>query len=138
MKEQPEHSLLLKWLILTGLIIFLVFIAWDEGVFTLLFAIAGTRCLREPGAGPWRARLDRASREVPEHRRADPRHERRDPARSRQAAGPSRACQRDPRTAGVAAGGLAGPPLIRSSDRRATQAPRTLFRPASISSRVNW
>lgn len=43
MKEQPEHSLLLKWLILTGLIIFLVFIAWDEGVFTLLFSIDKSR-----------------------------------------------------------------------------------------------
>ena len=39
MKEQPEHSLLLKWLILTGLIIFAAIIAWNEGVFALLFTI---------------------------------------------------------------------------------------------------
>ena len=39
MKEKPEHSLLLNWLILTGLILFSVIIAWNEGVFALLFAI---------------------------------------------------------------------------------------------------
>lgn len=39
MKEQPEHSLLLKWLILTGLIAFSFIIAWNEGVFSLLFSI---------------------------------------------------------------------------------------------------
>jgi flagellar motor component MotA len=39
MKEQPEHSLLLKWLILTGLIVFSVIIAWNEGVFAQLFGI---------------------------------------------------------------------------------------------------
>lgn len=39
MKEQPEHSLLLKWLILTGLIFFAIIIAWNEGVFALLFDV---------------------------------------------------------------------------------------------------
>ena len=39
MKEQPEHSLFLKWLILTGFILFSVIIAWNEGVFALLFSI---------------------------------------------------------------------------------------------------
>ena len=39
MKEQPEHSLFLKWLILTGFILFSVIIAWNEGVFVLLFSI---------------------------------------------------------------------------------------------------
>lgn len=43
MKEQPEHSLLLKWLILTGLIAFSVIIAWNEGVFALLFSIDKSR-----------------------------------------------------------------------------------------------
>ncbi len=39
MKEQPEHSLLLKWLILTGLIIFSLIVAWNEGVLSMLFSI---------------------------------------------------------------------------------------------------
>jgi flagellar motor component MotA len=43
MKEQPEHSLLLKWLIITGLIAFSVIIAWNEGVFSLLFHIDKSR-----------------------------------------------------------------------------------------------
>jgi flagellar motor component MotA len=43
MKEQPEHSLLLKWLILTGLIAFAVIIAWNEGIFALLFNIDKSR-----------------------------------------------------------------------------------------------
>jgi flagellar motor component MotA len=43
MKEQPEHSLLLKWLILTGLITFSVIIAWNEGVFALLFNVDKSR-----------------------------------------------------------------------------------------------
>ncbi|MBL1142365.1 MAG: hypothetical protein HND53_10075 [Proteobacteria bacterium] len=43
MKEQPEHSLLLKWLILTGLIAFSIIIAWNEGVFSLLFNIDKSR-----------------------------------------------------------------------------------------------
>lgn len=43
MKEQPEHSLLLKWLILTGLIAFAVIIAWNEGVFATLFYIDKSR-----------------------------------------------------------------------------------------------
>ena len=29
MKEQPEHSLLLKWLILTGFIFFTIIAAWN-------------------------------------------------------------------------------------------------------------
>lgn len=43
MKKQPEHSLLLKWLILTGLISFAFIICWDEGVFSLLFNIDKSR-----------------------------------------------------------------------------------------------
>lgn len=43
MKEQPEHSLLLKWLILTGLIAFSLIIAWNEGIFSLLFSIDKSR-----------------------------------------------------------------------------------------------
>ena len=43
MKKQPEHSLLLKWLILTGLISFAFIIAWDEDVFSLLFNIDKSR-----------------------------------------------------------------------------------------------
>jgi len=43
MKEQPEHSLLLRWLILTGLIIFSVVISWNEGVISLLFGIDQSR-----------------------------------------------------------------------------------------------
>lgn len=43
MKEQPEHSLLLKWLILTGLIAFSVIITWNEGVFSMLFSIDKSR-----------------------------------------------------------------------------------------------
>ena len=37
MREQPEHSLLLKWLILTGLILFSVITAWNEGIISLLY-----------------------------------------------------------------------------------------------------
>ncbi len=43
MKEQPEHSLLLRWLILTGLIAFSFIIAWNEGVFSLLISIDKSR-----------------------------------------------------------------------------------------------
>jgi flagellar motor component MotA len=43
MKEQPEHSLLLRWLILTGLIIFSAIIAWNQGVISLLFSIDQSR-----------------------------------------------------------------------------------------------
>lgn len=43
MKEQPEHSLLLRWLILTGLIAFSVIIAWNEGIFSSLFHIDKSR-----------------------------------------------------------------------------------------------
>jgi len=43
MKEQPEHSLLLRWLILTGLIVFSFIIAWNEGVFSLLITIDKSR-----------------------------------------------------------------------------------------------
>ena len=35
MKEQSEHNLLLKWLILTGLISFSVVAAWSEGIIFL-------------------------------------------------------------------------------------------------------
>jgi flagellar motor component MotA len=43
MKEQPEHSLLLRWLILTGLISFSLIIAWNEGVISSLFSIDKSR-----------------------------------------------------------------------------------------------
>jgi flagellar motor component MotA len=43
MKEQPEHSLLLRWLILTGLIAFSLIITWNEGVLSLLFSIDKSR-----------------------------------------------------------------------------------------------
>lgn len=39
MKEQQEHNLLLRWLILTGLIAFSVIVAWHQGVFSSLFSI---------------------------------------------------------------------------------------------------
>ena len=39
MKEQPEHSLLLKWLILTGFIFFTIIVAWNEGVILLLYTV---------------------------------------------------------------------------------------------------
>ncbi len=39
MKEQIEHNLLLKWLILTGLISFSVIAAWNEGVILLLYSV---------------------------------------------------------------------------------------------------
>jgi len=39
MKEQPEHSLLLRWLILTGLIVFSLIVAWNEDVISLLFSV---------------------------------------------------------------------------------------------------
>ncbi len=43
MKEQPEHSLFLRWLILTGLVVFSLIIAWNEGVISLLFSIDKSR-----------------------------------------------------------------------------------------------
>ena len=43
MKEQPEHSLLLRWLILTGLIIFSLIVAWHEDVITMLFTVDKSR-----------------------------------------------------------------------------------------------
>ena len=43
MKEQSEHNLLLKWLILTGLITFSVVAAWNEGVISLLFSVDKSR-----------------------------------------------------------------------------------------------
>ncbi len=43
MKEQIEHSLLLRWLILTGLIAFSLIIAWNENVLSLLFSIDKSR-----------------------------------------------------------------------------------------------
>jgi hypothetical protein len=39
MKEQPEHILLLKWLILTGFIFFTIIAAWNEGVLLLLYTV---------------------------------------------------------------------------------------------------
>lgn len=39
MKDQHEHDLLLKWLILTGLIAFAFIISWNEGIFSLLINI---------------------------------------------------------------------------------------------------
>ncbi len=39
MKEQIEHNLLLKWLILTGLISFSVIAAWNVGVIFLLYSV---------------------------------------------------------------------------------------------------
>lgn len=39
MKEHPEHSLLLRWLILTGLIIFALIVAWNEDIIIALFAV---------------------------------------------------------------------------------------------------
>ena len=43
MKEQPDHSLLLRWLILTGLIAFSLLIAWNEDVIGLLFSVDKSR-----------------------------------------------------------------------------------------------
>lgn len=37
MKEQPEHGLLLRWLILTGLIAFSFIVSWHEEIIGLLF-----------------------------------------------------------------------------------------------------
>ena len=37
--KEPEHILLLKWLILTGLIIFTVIVAWHEGVILMLYSV---------------------------------------------------------------------------------------------------
>ncbi len=39
MKDQLEHNLLLKWLTLTGLIVFSVVVAWNEGVIGMLYAV---------------------------------------------------------------------------------------------------
>ncbi len=39
MKAQPEHSLLLRWLILTGLIAFALIVSWNEGIISLLFSV---------------------------------------------------------------------------------------------------
>ena len=39
MKEQPEHTLLLRWLILTGLIAFALIVAWNEDIISLLFSV---------------------------------------------------------------------------------------------------
>lgn len=43
MKEQPQHSLLLRWLILTGLIGFSLIVAWNEGIISLLFSVDKSR-----------------------------------------------------------------------------------------------
>ncbi len=39
MKEQPEHGLLLQWLILTGVIAYALIVAWDKGIIILLFSV---------------------------------------------------------------------------------------------------
>ena len=39
MKEKPEHILFLKWLTLTGIIVFAVVVAWHQNVITLLFHV---------------------------------------------------------------------------------------------------
>jgi flagellar motor component MotA len=39
MKQQPEHILLLRWLILTGLIVFALIITWNEGIVSSLFSV---------------------------------------------------------------------------------------------------
>jgi len=43
MHHKPEHSLLLHWLILTGLIAFALIIAWHENLIQLLFAVDRSR-----------------------------------------------------------------------------------------------
>ena len=43
MKEQPEHSLLLRWLILTGLIAFSFIVSWHEDIISLLFNVDRSR-----------------------------------------------------------------------------------------------
>ena len=43
MNEDSEHNLLLKWLILTGFIIFSVVAAWNEGVISLLYSVDKSR-----------------------------------------------------------------------------------------------
>lgn len=39
MKEHPEHSLLLRWLIFTGLISFALIVAWNEDIIAALFSV---------------------------------------------------------------------------------------------------
>ncbi len=39
MKEHPDHSLLLRWLILTGLIVFALIVAWNEDIISSLFSV---------------------------------------------------------------------------------------------------
>ena len=43
MKEKPEHILFLKWLILTGIIVFAVVVAWDQNIIALLFHVDKSR-----------------------------------------------------------------------------------------------
>ncbi len=43
MREQPDHSLLLRWLILTGLIVFAFIVAWHQDVLTALFYVDKSR-----------------------------------------------------------------------------------------------
>ena len=43
MREQPKHSLLLRWMILTGLIIFAFIIAWHQDVLATLFYVDKSR-----------------------------------------------------------------------------------------------
>ncbi|MEQ8290183.1 MAG: MotA/TolQ/ExbB proton channel family protein [Gammaproteobacteria bacterium] len=43
MKEQPDHALLLKWLILTGLIAFALIIAWHQDVINMLYYVDKSR-----------------------------------------------------------------------------------------------
>ncbi len=43
MKEKPEHHLLLQWLMLTGIVVFAVIVAWHENLFTILFSVDKSR-----------------------------------------------------------------------------------------------
>lgn len=43
MKEQPDHALLLKWLVLTGLIMFALIIAWHQDIINMLFYVDKSR-----------------------------------------------------------------------------------------------
>ena len=43
MKEQPEHSLLLRWLILTGLIAFSFIVSWHQEIIGRLFQVDRSR-----------------------------------------------------------------------------------------------
>ncbi len=43
MNDKPEHILFLKWMILTGLIIFSLIIAWEQDIIAMLFAVDKSR-----------------------------------------------------------------------------------------------